>query len=241
MRNFTIILFIFFVFFLIISLFALDMLPFFLTIFFAFLLCFICLGAYLGPARGISIGIIYIFLPFLLEYLANIYNVPFFEKPLITNLTLKVLDFKISLTNLFLVFSMPLLFMSSLFFAHKIKLLADIKTYHKTFLIITSSLLLAINFLLLDQNKILYQDFIKWLIIALIINSLIAGLYKFKKEKAEIFKEAPIIIYLAILGSSALKRMDSIQLIASLILTIYYLIILFNEYKIRKIRLNFPF
>jgi len=235
MRTFTIILFIFFAFFLIISLFVIDPFPFFLVIFLAFLIAFICLAAYMGPFRGILAGLLFIFLPFILESLHYRYHLPFSSLPLFKNLTLDRSNLPVTLTSLFTVITIPLLFMSALFFAQKIKLLASVKNYHKTFLIVASSFLMAISFLSVKPNAIVYQNFLKWLIIALIIYFVAAWLYKFKPETAEIYKELPIILYLAIYGVSALKRLDVFNLMITILFTIIYLILLYNEYKIRKL------
>jgi len=241
MRSFTIILFVFFAFFLAISLFVVDPLPFFIVIFLAFLICFICLASYLGKLRGLTIGIIFIILPFLIEYYAYKYQLPFAGNALIRNLNFNRINLPITLNNLFTIFTVPLLFLSSLFFAYKIKLLTNLKTYHKTFLIISGSLLVAINFLSLTDNQAQFQNFFKWLIIALIVNSLTVWLYKFKPETKEIYKELPIILYLTIYGTNAFKQADSFQLFVTIILTICYLMLLYNEYKIKKIKAVFPF
>jgi len=239
MRTFTIILFIFFAFFLIISLFVIDPFPFFLVIFLAFLIAFICLAAYLGSFRGILAGLLFIFLPFILESLHYHYHLPFSSLPLIRNFTFNRNNLPITLTNLFTIITIPLLFLSSLFFAQKIKILANVKNYHKTFLILASSFLMAISFLAVKPNNIDYNNFVKWLIIALITNLIVVWFYKFKPKTPEIYKESPIILYLAIYGMSALKRMDAFNLIITVLLTFLYLILLYNEYKIRKIGQTF--
>jgi len=241
MKNLNIILFIFFVLFLILTIFSFDPLPLFLVIFLAFLICLICLISYLGTDRGIFAALALICLPFLLEYLFYKFNLPFFETPLIRYLTTWGLDLPITLTNLFTVFSVPLLFISALFFAQKIKLLANIKNYHKTFLFLVTAILISLNWLMFSQNQLVYNNFLKWLLVALITNALIVRFYKFKAQTAEIYKEMPIIIYLAIYGTSALKRLDSLNLTITALLTLFYLILLYNEFKIKKLKINWPF
>ena len=235
MRNFIIILFILFLLFLIGSLFIADPLIFFLFIFLGFVIGFICLIFYLGKAKGLLAMLVFIFLPFLIEYLFFWLNIPFFETPLIQNLSFSNINLPITLNTLFFIFTIPLLFISALFFAQKIKLFANLKKYHKNFIAIISSLLIALNFLILTQNLFEYKNFIKWLIIALIVNFLIAAFYRFRAEIPEIYKELPIILYLAIYGAGALKQLNAFNLIVTIILTLFYLLILYNEYKIRKI------
>jgi len=188
MKTFTIILSIFFVLFLIATLFVTDPLPIFLTIFLAFISVFICLGLYLGW-RGILAVLLYIILPFLIEYLFYKFKLPLFEQPLIKNLTFKNITLPITLTTLFNIFTLPLAFMAASFFAQKAKLFFNVKIYQKTFLIFVSSFLIAINFLRLDKNGLVYAGFFKWLIIALISYALIIRLYQFKIETADLFKE----------------------------------------------------
>jgi hypothetical protein len=240
MKNFTIILFIFLCLFLVVYIFTIDLLPLFLTIFLAFIIAFICLASYLGKIRGILCGLIFIFLPFLLEYLFYLYKIPFFYSPVIKFLSRSEIRLPLTLNNLFLVFTIPLLFMASLFLSQKIKSFSNLKNYHQTFLVIISSLLLAITFLSFTQNQLDYLNFFKWLIIGLIINSLLVKLYKFNPKTAETFKELPIIIYLAIFATSALKRMDNLQLLIVGILTFIYLLLLYYEYKFKKIKTAFP-
>jgi hypothetical protein len=239
MRSLITILFVFFCFFLIISLFVFDPLPLFLVIFIAFLICFVCLSYYLSPFRGILTALCYSIFPFVIEYLLYKYNFVFAQSALLNYLSLESIDLSVTLNNLFMIFSVPLLFMSSLFFAQKIKLLVNIKTYHKTFLFITATLLLTITFLSFTENALNYRNAIKWLIVALIINFFIVRIVKFKPDTPDIFKELPIIIYLAIYGTNALKVLDNLQMGFAGFLTVTYLVLLYNEYKIRKIK--FPF
>ena len=239
MKNFSIILFIFFILFLMGSLFINDPMLVFLVIFLAFILSLICLIAYLGKLRGIIILLSFIILPFLIEYLFHWLKLPLFETPLISTLNWKQLYLPININSLFLIFTLPLLFMSSLFFVQKIKIFSTIKNFPLTFLIISNSILICLNFLIFKANVIIYQDFLKWLLIALITNLLIAKLYSFKADIAEIYKELPIIIYLAIYGVNALRRLDSISLIIAAFLTILYLYLLYKEYKIRQLSQQF--
>lgn len=235
MRTFIIILFVFFLLFLMGSLFIIDPLILFIVIFLAFLIAIICLVYYLGYLRGALILVAFVFLPFFLEYLFYRFNLPFFQSPLIRILNLQQLNLAITLNNLFLVFSLPLLFMTALIFSHKIKLFANIKRFHNTFITINASILVSLSFLLITPTSIEYQNFLKWLVIALIINFLLARFYQFKAEIPEIYKELPIILYLAIYGTSALKQLNTFNLIVTVLLTLFYLLILYNEYKIRKI------
>ncbi|MFA5187836.1 MAG: hypothetical protein WC460_00555 [Patescibacteria group bacterium] len=239
MRNFTIILFIFFVFFLIISLFVTDPLPLFFTLFLAFVISFICLAEYTGKLRGILAGIFFVAAPFLIEYLFLKFNVPFSQSSILQNFTIDQFNLFLTLTNLFTLVTIPLIFITSLFFAYKIKIFVKIKSYHKTFLIIASSLLVALNFLIITSKSIDSQNFIKWMAISLIIFLIIIKLIKFKAEALEIFKDLPILIYLSIYGVNALRRLESFNLVIAAFLVILYLILLFNEYKIRKIALSF--
>ncbi len=235
MKNFTIILFIFYILFLIGSLFITDPLLLFLALFIGFVISFICLNYYLSFWRGISIGILFIILPFILEYLGFRFDLPFFDTHVIRTLTLNRLDLPITLNTLFSIFTIPLLFITALFFSHKLKLFANVKNYHKTFIIIVASLLVSLNFLSITNEAIKYQDFLKWLAIGLVINFGLSWLYKFQVETPEIYKELPIILYLAIYGGRALRSFDYFNLAITVILTFAYLIVLYNEYKLRKI------
>ncbi|MDD5341641.1 MAG: hypothetical protein PHC97_04400 [Patescibacteria group bacterium] len=55
----------------------------------------------------------------------------------------------------------------------------------------------------------------------------------------DLFKEAPIIIYLAIYGINSLKLFDPFGLLIAGLLTLIYLLLLYNEYKMNKISGNF--
>ncbi len=235
MRNFIIIIFIFFLLFLVGSLFIIDPLIFYLMIFMAFLIAIICLIYYLGKIRGVIAALLFIFLPFAIEYLFYTLNLPLFENPLISELSKQELVLAITLNNLFFIFTVPLLFMTALFVAQKIKPFVNIKTYHKTFLVIISSILVSLNFISITQNSFIYQNAIKWLIIALVLNILLAKLYNFKPETPEIFKELPVILFLTIYGAGALRQLNFFNLIFILLLTIFYLVILYDEYKTKKI------
>ena len=241
MKNFTIILFILFCLFLVVYIFTIDLLTLFLTIFLAFIITFICLASYLGKIRGIICGLIFIILPFLLEYLFYYYKIPYFYAPVIKYLSRSEIRLPLTLNNLFLVFTIPLLFMAALFFSQKIRAFSNLKNYHKIFLVIISSLLLAVTFINFSQNQLNLIDFIKWLVLALIVNSLLVKFYKFKPETAETFKELPIIIYLSIFATSALKRMDNLQLVIIGILTFIYLLLLYYEYKFKKIKTAYSY
>ncbi len=234
MRNFTIILFVFFIIFLIFSLFVSDQLLLFLLVFMAFSIGFICLAKYLGALRGILSGLGLIILPFIIEYLLFVLKIPYFESPLIKSITTNNINVPLTVNNLFMIFSLPLLLICALFFAQKMKLFLNIKNYPKTFLIIASSLLISLNFLVIDQGSITYQNFIKWLIVALLVNILISRLYKFSGKISDLFKELPIIIYLIIYSTNAMKSMNASGLIIAAFLTIIYLMLLYNEYKIKK-------
>jgi len=235
MRNFTLVLFIFFIIFLIGTLFISDPLLFFITIFLGFLLCFLCLISYLGFGRGIIIGILFMGLPYMVEYFGFRFGLPYFETHLIQALSFDKINIPLTLTTLFSIFTIPLLFMASLFFSQKLKIFTSVKKYHKTFLLITASLLVAINFVIIRTELINFTEFIKWLIIALVINIVLVSYYKFKIKIPETFKELPIILYLAIYGSRALKTLDSFSLVVALILTFTYLMLLYKEHKLRQI------
>jgi hypothetical protein len=211
-----------------------DRLFFFLTIFFAFIICLICLTAYLG-AQGFLIAIAYFILPFLVEYILSKFNLPFFQGSLITNISFKNLDIPINIRSLFLIFTLPLQFSASLFFAQKFKIFIDIKNLHKTFIIITASLFLAFNFIAVYENYLEMRSFLKWFVIALIINLVLGKLFTMKVQTADIYKELPIILYLSLLSIIGLNRLDYVQLILAGFLTIVYLLLLYNEYKIRKL------
>ncbi len=235
MRNLVIIIFIFFLLFLISSLFIADPQIIFLMLTPALLIAFICLSSYLGIWRGILITLLLIFLPFLIEYIFFLLNLPFLGSPMIQKLTLKEINLPITVDNLFSVFATPLIFISALIFSQKMKIFVDIKKYHKTFIIIISSLLIAINFLLITQTTIGYENFIKWLIIALITISLISPFLKFRAKTPGIYKDLPIVLYLAIYGVGALRLLNIFNLIIAVLLISFYLYILYKEYKIRKI------
>jgi|GEM_PF-2293123 len=235
MRNFIIILFTLFILLLLAIIFIPDPLLFFLTVFLALIIVTICLFFYLGAFRGLAIVIVFIILPFLIDYLLAKYHFPLFDKPLIENLFTSTPSEMITLSNLYTVFTLPMIFMSALFFAQKIRLYSNIKNYLKTFIVLASSLLVALNFLSVKNNIFVYAPLVKWLLIALLINLLLARLYDFVPDALDIYKEIPIIIYLALYAVGALKRLDLVLLGVAGILTIYYLFILFNEYKIRKL------
>jgi len=235
MKNFTIILFIFFIAFLILSLFVTDLIWIFLTIFLALVIVFICLNKYLGFIRGFLLLIMLIVLPFMLEYVLWLMDVPLFSSTIIDRLSFTELDIPVNLTNLFYVFTVPLLFASSLFFAKKIKIFTKVKSYHNTFLILASTVLSALNFLMPKNGLVDYQSFLKWLILALISFTVLVYLYNFKPDIPEIYKELPIILYLALFGTNALKATNTLNTIMALLLIAFYLIILYKEYKIRKL------
>lgn len=235
MRNFTIILFIFLILTLLGWLFVADPLLFFITIFLGFLISFVSLFYYLGALRGVIIGLTFIILPFLIEYFGFRYNIPFFSTHLIKNLSFEKISVPFTLATLFTLFTIPLLFITSLFFAYKIKNYFGIKNLHKTFLICVSSILIALNFLVISNHRIYYNDFLKWLAIGIIANLLLCKLFRFNPKVSETFKEIPIILFLSIFGSRALITLDSLNLVLSLVLTVLYLLTLYNEYKLRKI------
>ncbi len=235
MRNFTIILFIFFIITLIGTLFIADPLLFFITIFLGFIISFICLFYYLGSARGIFIGLTFIILPFIIEYLGFRYNIAFFNSHLIKNLSFDKFNVPFTLSTLFSLITIPLLFITSLFFSYKIKNYVGVKTLHKLFLICVSSILVAVNFLMIINDKFVYSEFFKWLIIAFICNLLLSGLFRFNPNTPETFKELPIILFLSIFGSRALITLDNFNLVITLILTCIYLLTLYNEHKLRTI------
>ncbi|OGY42273.1 MAG: hypothetical protein A2Y67_04455 [Candidatus Buchananbacteria bacterium RBG_13_39_9] len=192
---------------------------------------------YLG-ARGFILLLSFIILPFALEYLLFKLKIPFFQEAVIRSLTFRNLDLPINLSTLFSVFSLPLIFCSALIFAQKVKLFISVKKYFKTVLIICSSLLIALSFFAVTQNAIEYQNSIKWLIIALSVNFLVSAFFIFKVNVQEIYKELPIILFLALYNFGGLKRLDVYSLFIGLFLIIFYLLILYNEYKLRKLSQN---
>lgn len=235
MINFLIILFLFYILFLFISLTTIDSMVLFIVIFLGFLIALICLIIYLGKLRGIITALLLIIAPFLLEYFFYKLKLPLFESALIRNLTFKRLDLPITIRNLYAIFNIPLLFISALIFSQKIKLFANIKKYHKTFIIIISSLLLACNFLFNETNLLNYKNLLKWLIIALLVYGLASYFYKFKIATPEIYKELPIIMFLALAGYVGLIQRNLITLTINILLILLYILILYNEYKVRKI------
>lgn len=236
MRNFIIILFIFFLIFIIVSIFwATNQMFLFLAIFLGFLIAFICLGYYLGPILGIIIGLLFIASPFLLEYLGYRFYLPFFKESTITGLEVTQIGNLISTDTLFSIFTIPLLFMTSLFFAFKIKIFTNVKTYHKIFLTVIMSLLVAANFLNITSEQAIFNDFIKWLAIALVISALMSYIFYFRLDTDRIFKEIPIILFLTIFITRSLKPINEFNLFIGIILVIIYLILLYNEYKLQKI------
>lgn len=237
MKNFTVILFIFFLVSLIMSIFEpTNLMALFIAIFLAFIIAFICLAYYLGPLLGIITGLLFIATPFLLEYLGYNYGLPFFKTVTLSTTEQTQMYSMLNLNTLFSAFTVPLIFITSLFFGFKIKIFSNIKKYHKTFLIITMSLLLAINFLVITKEQIIWEEAVKWLIIALVINVVFNFLFYFRANISEIFKEIPIILYLALFAGRSLKPINEFNLIVTLVLTIVYLILLYTEYKLRKIK-----
>ncbi|MBN1325488.1 hypothetical protein JW977_00700, partial [Candidatus Falkowbacteria bacterium] len=95
--------------------------------------------------------------------------------------------------------------------------------------------LISINFLVISWDKITYIDFFKWLIISLLVNIIIYRLFRFKINISDLYKELPIIIYLIIYCTNALKLMQPFNLIIAAFLAIVYLLLLYNEYKFKKI------
>jgi hypothetical protein len=239
MKNFTLILFILFILFLLFSLFIQDFLLIYLSIVLALIIGFICLNYYLNAWRGTILGLGFLILPFVMEYLGYKLNLPFFTTHLIKELTAKNLNIPITINNLFLLITVPLLFITSLFFGIKIKNSSSIKKFHSTFLVIVCSLLVAMNYLVITQAGIEYQEFIKWLIIALAVNIILSKIYIFEFGVSDLYKELPIIIFLAIYGSRALRSLDEFNLIISLFFALIYLYILYVEYKIKKINRQF--
>ena len=235
MRNFIIILFILFLTFITGSLFINDPLLLFLTIFMAFLIAFICAGAYFGAIKGPFFVISFIILPFFLEYIFYKFNLPLFNETIIKNLTFKQISLPFTQNTLFALFTIPLLFVTALIYSQKIRLVFDIKKYVKIYLVAGSSLLVAINFLALGQAQFNITNFAKWLIISLLVYLLLSGIISFKPVTSEIYKELPIILYLAIFGVRSLKDMAYYSLYLVLMLTVLYLIILYREHRYRQV------
>jgi hypothetical protein len=234
MRNFIIILFVFFLILLIGLLFVSDPLIFFLAIFMALIIVTICLFAYLNALRGLIIVICFIFLPFLLDYLFAKLHLPFFNKPLIENIFTTSPSQLITINNLYSIFALPLLLMAALFFAKKIQLFSGIRNHIKFFIALFSSILFSLNFIYIKAGIFDYQQFCRWLLIALIVNYLLYKIYNFDIDALVIYKEVPIIIFLALYAIGALQKLDMVLLSICGLLTIYYVITLANQYRLKK-------
>ncbi len=238
MRNFTLILFSFFIVILLVSFNYTEPMYGFIAIFLAFILSLICLLAYLGFSRGVITALTFSLLPFLLEYLFFKYNflkLPFFKTTIFTSLTKADLTNTLNLKNLITIFLIPTFLTCCLIFAQKIRLYSLIKNYYKTFIVIAASLLFALNLLVISPSEFSYLEGIKWLVISLIINLLLLKLYKFKVKANDIYKELPIIMFLLLYGFNLMKNNNSYSILIAICLTIYYLIMLLNEHKLKKL------
>jgi hypothetical protein len=235
MKNFLILIFIFFLVFLLIAYLAPDSMFIFFCIYLALIVALACLLAYLGWLRGLPILITYILLPFLLEYLFSLWHLPFFATATIIYLTTHTLNLPVTTANLIIIFNIPTLLICSLFFSQKLKLLFNIKKYPKIFLVIIASLLFALNFLNIGLQNFIYSDAIKWLIIALLINLPAAKLIKFKIEAPEFYKELPIILYLLIYSFNFTVSGNYVFLLIAAVLLLIYLIALYSEHQYKKI------
>lgn len=235
MRNFIIILFIFLIVFFLLVFISPKPLILYLSIVLAFLIGIICLITYLGAIRGSICALAFIFLPFILEYFSAKFSFPFANVSLITEKTLQDITSNINFQTLFFIFSLPTFFICSLFFTQKIKLFTGIKKYYNTFLIICSSLLVALNFLVFSRQDFQYQNATKWLLIALLVNFLLSKLYKFKTATPDIYKEMPIILFIMLYGYNILQNAYIYYVIITICLSLFYLALLYNEHKYRKI------
>ena len=207
----------------------------YLSMVLAFLIVLISLIAYIGTLRGLICALAIIILPILLEYIFTAYKLPFTSTSLITNLTKNGINFNVDFQTLFMIFTLPTYFISAIFYAQKIRLFTDIKKYNKTFITITASLLITLNFLTITTEKFEYQNAVKWLAIALIVNIILSKLYKFKTTTHDIYKELPIIIFLMIYGYNILQVKNLYYLAITICLVLFYLILLYNEHQYKKI------
>lgn len=235
MKNFLIFIFIFFIIFLLIAFLTIDSMFIFFFLYLAALISLICLLAYLGWLRSIPILLIYIALPFLLEYLFNLINLPFFESSTILYLSTKSLKLPVTVANLIIFFNIPTLLICSLFFSQKMRLWFNIKKLPQIFLIITASLLFSLTFLNIGLQNIIYHDAVKWLIIALILNLTASKFITFKVDTPDFFKELPIVIFLLIYSFNFAVTANYVFLLITAILLLIYLITLYKEHQYRKL------
>ncbi|MCX6744712.1 MAG: hypothetical protein NTX82_04270 [Candidatus Parcubacteria bacterium] len=238
MRNFTLILFSFFIVILLVSFNYTEPMYGFIAIFLAFVLTLICLFAYLGFLRGMVATLAFLLLPFIFEYLLFTYNslqLPFFKTTIFTSLTKADLAHTLTLKNLIIIFLIPIFLTCCLIFAQKIRLYSLIKKYYGTFIVITASLLFAINFVVISPGEFSYNEAIKWLAISLVINLIMVKLYKFNFKANDIYKELPIIIFLLLYGFNLMHNNNSYSILIGICLAIFYLIMLLNEHKLRKL------
>jgi len=235
MRNFTILLFIFFVFFLLIAWLAPESMFIFFYIYLALLIAAICLISYLGWLRGFLILLAFILLPFLVEYLFSALKLPLFETSTIIYLSTRKITLPVTTANLILIFNTPTIFICSLVFSQKLKNYFNLRSYPKIFLVIFASILIALNFINTGAQNFSPINGFKWLIIALAVNVIAAKLFKFKVETADLFKEFPIVLYLLILSLNYIITANYYLLIFMGVLAILYLISLYNEHQYKKI------
>jgi hypothetical protein len=238
MKNFLILTFIFFLPFLLVAFLAPDPMFIFFFIYLGMVISLGCLLMYLGWLRSLIIVMAYFILPFLLEYLFNVWKIPFFNTSTIIYLSTRTINLPVTAANLITIFSIPTLLICSLFFSQKIKLLLNIKHLPKTFLIVTASLLLALNFLNLKMQNLDFGPAIRWFILGLVINIMIAKLIKFKIEIPDFFKEMPIILWLLFFSFNYVTTANYLFLIIGAAFLIIYLVALYNDHQYRKLSQN---
>jgi hypothetical protein len=235
MKNFIILLFIFFLVFLLIAFIAPDSMFIFFYIYLALIISALCLMMYVGGLRGIILLVIFILSPFLLEYLFSLLKLPFFSASTIVYLSARTINLPVNAGNLIILFNIPTLLICSLFFSQKLKMLFNIKILQKTFLVIYASILLGLNFLQLGLQKIEYSNAIKWLAISALIYISAIKLIKFKIEIPDFFKEIPIVLFLLIYSFNYALTGSYYFLIITGVLLILYLFILYTEHQYKKI------
>lgn len=237
MKNFAYILFGFLIIFLLLGLNSAEPMYTFVTVFLAFILALICLLAYLGILRGLAVFIIFTILPFALEFLFykyNYLNLKIFTTTTFFSLTKAGLATMLNQNTLKFIFLVPTLLICALFLAQKIRLYSLIKNYYLLFIIISAGLLFSLNFIFISPEQFSYIYAIKWLIIGLLTYFAATKLYKFKGNIHDTFKEIPIILFLILYGFDLLSGSNTYSILIALCLGIYYLILLYNEHKIRK-------
>lgn len=239
MKNFLIFIFIFFLLFLLVAFITPDPMFIFFFIYLGLIIALSCLIVYLGWLRSLIIIPAYVGLPFLLEYLFNLWNLPFFDTSTIIYLSAQTINLPVTAANLIIVFSIPTLLICSLFFSQKLKLLLNIKALPKTFLVIISSLLLSLNFLNINLQNLNLGPAIRWFILGLVINLILIKLMKFRVETPDFFKELPIVVWLLFFSFNYVTSANYLFLVIGAILLLIYLIALYTDHQYKKLSRDF--